>query len=264
MTNPAEAYESYMVPVLFGPWASDLVEAAEPRRGERILDLACGTGIVAREAARRLGAAASVTGLDASSNMLAVARSAAVRENRKIEWREGRAEALPFRDGAFDLVLCQFGLMFFSDPSAALNEAHRVLESGGRLALAVWQPLDRHPFYRTLHQVIQRRAGVSALEQIFSWRDAGELSRSIEGAGFRSIDVEPVSKTSRFPNPEGFLVSEIAVDTASIPTMQSLDDRARERIVAAISQEMQGPLDAVTRGDHVVIEFHAWVARAVA
>jgi ubiquinone/menaquinone biosynthesis C-methylase UbiE len=264
VTNPAEAYESYMVPVLFGPWASDLVEAATPRAGERILDLACGTGVVAREAARRLGPVASVTGFDASPSMLAVARSAAARENRKIEWREGRAEALPFPDGAFDLVLCQFGLMFFSDPSAALDESHRVLESGGRLALAIWQGLERHPFYRTLHEVIQRRAGVSALQQIFSWSDTGELSRAIEGAGFRSIDIEPLSKTARFPNPDGFLAGEIAVDTAAIPAMQSLDDRARERIVAAISEDMREPLAAVTRDDHVVIEFHAWIARAVA
>jgi SAM-dependent methyltransferase len=264
MTNPAEAYESHMVPVLFGPWASHLVEAAAPRAGDRVLDIGCGTGVAAREAARRLGATGSVTGLDSSPSMLEVARSTAAREGRKIEWREGRAEALPFPDGSFDLALCQFALMFFSDPSAALAEARRVLAGRGRVGLSVWEGLDRHPFYRTLHEVIQRRAGVSDLELIFSMSDARELRRRMDDAAFREIEIAPASKVARFPHPAGFLAGEIAVDTAAIPAMQSLDDRARGEIVEAISRDMREPLDAVTRDDHVVLEFHAWIARAVA
>lgn len=110
------------------------------------------TGIVAREIAPRLGATAAVTAVDLSANMLAVARAAAARERLTIEWREGNAEKLPFCDGAFDLVLCQFALMFVGDKAAALSEMRRVIPGSGRVLISVWQGLDRHPFYQTLAQ----------------------------------------------------------------------------------------------------------------
>ena len=185
MSNPAESYENYMVPALFAPWASQLVQSANPQPGERVLDLACGTGIVARTVALCLGAKGSVTALDVNPDMLAVARAAALRERFTIEWREGRAEQLPFSDGTFDLVLCQFGLMFFSDRQAALAEVRRVLANRGRLLLNVWQGLDRHPFYERLHNVIQARIGVSALQDIFLLGDADKLRKELTNAGFR-------------------------------------------------------------------------------
>ena len=106
MAYPAEGYESYMVPTLFGPCARILIQAADPKSAERVLDVGCGTGIVAREVASRLTATGTVTAIDLSANMLAVARAAAARDSLTIEWREGNAEQLPFHDGAFDLVLC--------------------------------------------------------------------------------------------------------------------------------------------------------------
>jgi ubiquinone/menaquinone biosynthesis C-methylase UbiE len=262
MGNPAEGYESYMVPTLFAPWAEHLVQAANPQPGNRVLDLACGTGIVARKVAGRLGANGRVTGLDLNPHMLTVARAAGEREGRTIEWREGKAEQLPFPDEEFDLVLCQFGFMFFTDRSAALGEVHRVLRDGGRLLLDVWQGLDRHPFYQTLHSVIEKRLGLSALKDIFALGNAEEVRTLLAAARFEAVEVESVSKTARFPNPAGFLSGEIDVDTAAIPSMQSLDAHAREKLIAAISQDMEAPLRAVTQDDHVVIEFHAHVAHA--
>jgi SAM-dependent methyltransferase len=194
--------------------------------------------------------------------MLEVARTVAGRERLAIEWHEGRAEQLPFPAGSFDLVLCQFALMFMADRDAALREAHRVLAAGGRLALSVWQGIERHPFYRELDRVIQQRLGVPALAQIFALGDAAELRALLEGAGFRRIEIESVSITARFPNPAGFLAGEIDVDTAAIPSMQHLDTEARRAMTAAISGDMQAPLGAVTEGDHVVIPFHAHIARA--
>lgn len=262
MSNPAESYESYMVPTLFAPWASHLVQSANPQPGERVLDLACGTGIVARHVAPRLGAKGAVTGLDLNPYMLAVARAAAEREGLTIEWREGRAEHVPFPDGTFDLVLCQFGLMFFADRPVALAESHRVLKNAGRLSLNVWQSLDRHPFYKTLHNVIQQRLGISALQNIFALGEVAQLRTLLGGAGFHRVEIEPVSLTARFPNPAGFLAGEIDVDTAAIPSMQSLGAQARQAIIAAISEDMKAPLDEVTQDDHVVIAFHAHVAHA--
>lgn len=262
MSNPAEGYESYMVPVLFRPWAERLVQAASPRADERVLDVGCGTGIVARVVAERLGGSAEIAGVDLSPDMLAVARATAARGGAAIEWHRSPAERLPFADGGFDLVLCQFALMFFADRAAALAEMRRVLTTRGRVLASAWLDLDRHPFYGTLHEVIRERLGVSALAQIFSLGDADELRSLAAGAGFGSIEIESVSMTARFPNPDGFLAGEIEVDTAAIPELQHLDAEARGAIVTAIAAEMRAPLAEATHGDRVVLPFHAHLVSA--
>ena len=256
MANPAEGYESYMVPPLFAPCARILIQEANPRPGERVLDVGCGTGIVAREVASRLGASGAVTAIDLSANMLAVAKAAAARDALTIEWREGKAEQLPFHDGAFDLVLCQFALMFVLDKAAAVSEMRRVVTRTGRVLISVWQGLDRHPFYETLHNVIQQRVGMSALQQIFALGNAGDLRRLVLAAGFRRVDIKPFSLTARFPNPEAFIAGEIEVDTAAIPSMQHLDSKAREAIVAAITRDVQSSLKELVSDNHVVMPFH--------
>ena len=262
MSNPAETYESYMVPPLFAPFAQRLIDAAEPRPGERVLDVACGTGIVARRAAPHIGSTGKLVGVDLSPDMLAVARTVAGRDGLAIDWHEGRAEALPFPDGSFDLVLCQFGLMFFADRQAALAEMHRVLAPGGRAAVSVWQGLDRHPFYRALHEAIEQRLGTSSVQDIFALGDADELHGLLSRAGFRDVAMEPVSLTACFPDPEGFLAGEIDVDTAAIPAMQHLDATARREMTRTIRDQMEEPLRRVTEGDQVVIPFHAHIARS--
>lgn len=265
MTNPAEAYESYMVPVLFAPWAMRLIESARPRSGERALDVGCGTGIVARRVAQQLGGG-KVAAVDLSPGMLAVARDAAKREGIAVEWHEGRAEHLPFPDQSFDLVLCQFALMFFADRQAALKEMRRVLKAGSngsnRVALSVFQGLARHPFYQALHAAIERRLGLSGVSEIFAFDDPGTLRRLLADAGFEQIEIEPVSLTARFPDPDAFLAGEIAVDTASIPSMQHLDDKARREITSALEKDMAKPLHEATEKDHVVLPFHVHLARA--
>jgi len=262
MSNPAEGYEGYMVPTLFGPWATKLVQAAKLLPGERVLDIGCGTGVVTRHAARQGAKGASFTAVDISPQMLEVARGAAAREGVTADWREGKAEALPFRDGAFDLVLCQFALMFFTDRSAALGEMRRVLGPNGRVVLSVWQGLDQHPFYLTLHNVIEQRLGISALQAIFSLGDAEGLRAMVTRAGFRQVAVQSSAMTARFPNPEAFLAGEIEVDTAAIPEMQKLDAKAREAIVTAITGDMSPVLEGVTQDDHVTLPFHAHIVTA--
>src|SRR5262249_23935814 len=127
-TGP-EKYERYFVPAIAAPLAGDLVEAAALRAGERVLDLACGTGVVPRPGAGRGGPAGTVAGLDINPGMLAVAR-AATPPGTEIVWHQAPAHASALPDGAFDVVVCQLGLQFFPDQAAALREMHRVLAPG--------------------------------------------------------------------------------------------------------------------------------------
>lgn len=262
MSNPAETYENGMVPVFFGPWSSQLIQSANPQSGERVLDVGCGTGIVARRVAPYVGANGKVVGLDLSPHMLTVARAAAEREDLTIEWHEGRAEKLPFPDGSFDLVLCQFALMFFADRRAALSEMRRVLTTIGRISLSVFQSSQHHPFYQKLDEVIQQRFGLSGVLDIFALGDADELRRLLTDSGFQHVTIEPVSMTTRFPEPEAFLAGEIEMDTAAIPAMQHLDAQERQAITAAIREDMEAPLREVTQGDEVVLPFHVYLVRA--
>ena len=169
-------------------------------------------------------------------------------EGLTIDWDEGQAEALPYPDECFDLVLSQFALMFFADRAGALAEMRRVLIPGGRVALSVFQGIDRHPFYQALDNAIERRLGMSAVGEIFALGDADALGASLTRAGFRDAMVEPFPVTASFPNPDAFLAGEIDVDTAAIPAMQGLDLDARRDLTAAIQADMAKALDAVTEG----------------
>jgi ubiquinone/menaquinone biosynthesis C-methylase UbiE len=258
--NPAETYERSMVPALFAPAAERLLDAARPLSGERVLDVGTGTGIVARRAATRVGPEGTVTGLDPSQGMLAVARAMATEEDVSVTWREGQAEKLPFPDDSFDLVLSQFALMFFADRAAALAEARRVLVPGGRALFSVFQRMERHPFYVELDRAIARWLGTSAVGTIFALGDAEKLSASLQRAGFREVTVAPCDVSARFPDPDTFLASEIDVDTAAIPAMHGLDPAARRELVAAIAEEMAEPLRAATAGSDVRLTFHVQIA----
>lgn len=260
--NPAETYERYMVPVLFEPWARRLVDIADLQPDERVLDVGCGTGIVARVVASHGGPGTQVTALDMSPGMLEVARSSVEGDGPDVEWVEGKAETMPFPAFSFDMVLCQFALMFFGDRQAALSEMHRVLDDDGRLAIAVWQEIERHPFYQMLHDVVRWHLGTSGVRDIFALGDAEALRTLVAEAGFHTISIRSLSMTTRFPDPDGFLAREIDVDTASVPAMQNLMPQERQSLVEQIRNDMRAALASVTQGDYVVLPFHAHILSA--
>ena len=144
MSSPAETYEAYLVPTFFAPLTTRVVEVAQPQPGDRVLDAACGTGVVARRVAAIVGAQGRVVGLDLNPAMLAVA----IRRRERgltIDWHEGGIEALPFPDGDFDLGVCQHGLQFVPDRAGAVAEMRRVLRDGGRVDDSVSQSLRASP-----------------------------------------------------------------------------------------------------------------------
>ncbi len=135
--NPAEAYERFIAQNIFVPWTADLLTRAAVENGSRVLDLACGTGIAARQIAPLLGSQGKLTGLDISPAMLAIARSLMPADGPNVEWHEGSGTEMPFPDASFDLVVCQQGLQFFPDRQLGMNEIYRVLAPGGRAVVSV-------------------------------------------------------------------------------------------------------------------------------
>ncbi|MCB1685135.1 MAG: methyltransferase domain-containing protein [Pseudomonadales bacterium] len=195
----ARAYEALHVPAVFRQWCPRVLDAAGVARDNRVLDVACGTGILAREAALRVGPAGSVAGVDPGQGMLAVAKELAP----DIEWREGTAESLPFPDRSFDAVVSQFGLMFFADRSQALREMIRVLKPGAGLAVAVWDSLERSEAYPEVVALLQRHAGRAAADALrapFVLGDKAELTDLFETAGVESVNAETLTGRAHFPS----------------------------------------------------------------
>jgi ubiquinone/menaquinone biosynthesis C-methylase UbiE len=196
--DAANAYEALFVPALFGQWTPKVADAARMQPGQRVLDVACGTGILAREIASRIALTERIAGIDPSPGMVAVAARIAP----EIEWREGVAESLPFPDRSFDVVVSQFGLMFFADRHQALREMGRVLVHGGRLAVAVFDALDSMPAFASEVALLERTAGQQAADALrapFVLGDRRELAALFADAGF-TAEIETQHGTARFPS----------------------------------------------------------------
>ena len=193
----AEAYEALLVPALTGEWASRVADAAAIQPGDRALDIACGTGALTREVASRAGSGGTVAGVDAGAGMLEVARRLAP----NVDFRQATAETLPFPDGSFDVVVSQFGLMFFGDRARALREALRVLVPGGRLAIAVWDRLESMPAYGEEVTLVDRTAGAHAAHPLrapFVLGDREALARLFEESGVARVRATTSRGTARF------------------------------------------------------------------
>jgi ubiquinone/menaquinone biosynthesis C-methylase UbiE len=246
--NAAENYERYFVPTIGAPLAADLVDLAAPRSGEHVVDIACGTGIVARLVAERVGAAGSIAGVDINPGMLAVAHRAAPAD-APIDWHEARAEELPLADGAFDVALCQLGLQFFADKPAAVREMRRVLAPGGRLLVNL--PGPRPPIFAVLEDALARHIGPEAaafLETVFSLYDPTELRDLLHGANFAEVDVWATEKTLPLPPPADFLWQYVH-STPLAGAVGSLDDEQS----AALEREVVAGLEPFSEDGALVL-----------
>jgi SAM-dependent methyltransferase len=260
-STPAEIYEQWLVPSKFDALTGRFLATLQPRSGIRVLDVACGTGIVARRIARVVGPSGRVTGLDLNPGMLEVARATAERDGVVIDCHTGRAESLPFADASFDLVVCQQGLQFTLDKSAAVAEMRRVLAPGGSVAVSVWQGLDRHPVYAALHEAVLRVLHAPAFQAPFSLGGV-ELSQLFENAGFKHVTIESLTIDAHYAYPERFAELMLQSASAAIPVLQQLDAAARTELIAGVQQEMVAPIRAHTVDGELRFPAYTHLARA--
>lgn len=255
-----ELYERYLVPAITSIWANDLLDRVGPRRGESILDIACGTGVVARLAEQR-GHAGRLVGIDLNTAMLAVARV----KSATVEWVEGSALDLPFNANSFDVVLCQLGLQFFPDRPLALKEMVRVLKPGGRAGFSVYSAIERTPGALVFVQALDKHLGAGASRTKRSEHlscDAQEVGVWAKHAGFDVVDVETVTKQITFPS----MLDYVRFQLTATPMAALLKDKSapdRERLIMSIADDAASRLDpSMLAGSKLTFPQQSFVATA--
>lgn len=257
--NAAEVYERRLVPAMFAPWVPALLDRAGVQHGERVLDVACGTGVVTSLAAARAGSEGRVVGLDSNPAMLGVARSRPASADASIEWLEANALDMPLPEAAFDVVLCQQGLQQFPDRPTALREMRRVMVTGGRLAVSVWSRIENSPGMAALVAALERHVSGEAANNRrapFALGDADELSSLIEEAGFQEIQVHTLVETARFESPAALVEAQLAATPLS--ALGGLSDDARQ----AVLQDVHTPLQSYFHGDEFAVPMGVHIALA--
>lgn len=203
----ARAYDALFVPALFGQWATIVADAARVAPGDRVLDVACGTGVLTRAIQKRIGMTGRITGLDCNAGMLTVAEEL----SPGVAWQQGVAESMPFADASFDVVVCQFGLMLM-DPVAAIREMLRVVVPKGRLVATVFDRVENIPPYAAEIDLLERRSGRAASDALripFSLGDKTALSEAFEAAGAQSSVIRTVKGIARFPDARTMVESDL-------------------------------------------------------
>jgi SAM-dependent methyltransferase len=248
-TDAAEVYESCFVPAIFGAWASPVADAAGIRTGNKVLDVGCGTGVLARQALRRVGHEGQVVGVDLNEGMLAVA----ARTELNIEWRLGDAASLPFEDASFDVVISQFALMYFPDRVASLREMWRTLAPGGRLAVAAWAPIDHARGYQILVDIAARQCGREAADVLaapFVLGDQAGLAKLFVNSGISGANITLHEGSIRFPSVKEFIRIEVKgsplAGLVSDDVMQALAAEAENALAEFVvpTGEIVMPMDA--------------------
>jgi SAM-dependent methyltransferase len=252
--DAAEVYERCFVPAIFGRWAPQIADAAKVASDDRVLDVGCGTGVLARVAADRVAEESRVTGLDLNDGMLAVAR----RLRPQIDWRQGDATKLPFPDETYDVVMSQFALMYFPDRSAAIREMVRVLRPDGRLAVAVWGPYERATGYVILTEIAERRCGQAAADVLaapFALGKEDALCALFDDAGVDEPDIELRNGTVTFPSIQVFVETEVK----GSPLDDILDDESYRGLLQEAERELR---QFCGEGGEVVMPMDAFIVTA--
>lgn len=200
--STVEIYQNIFIPAMIAEWVPRVLALVALQPGEKVLDVACGTGVLTRAAAGAVGHGGSVSGVDISPDMLSLARKISDGRFSVIEWRECDAQSLPFEDRIFDVAFCQLGLMFMPDKVAALKEIYRVLKPSGRAAVMVWGEIEKCPGQTAMAKAWENLFGAEQAAGFYrqhSMSDPQMLHSLLEAAGFCEIDVQQRIGTMRFP-----------------------------------------------------------------
>lgn len=208
LIDAGRGYEALFVPALFDVWTKHLIEGAGVQEGSHVLDVACGTGVLARSALAKVGASGQVVGADPAPGMLVAAREI----EPAIDWVLCGAEALDVGDETFDCVISQFGMMFFEDRKKSAQEMFRALKPGGSLAVAVWRSVEHNPAYADIISVLEELVGKRAADALrlpFSLGDPDEVTAALESGGFENINVEARTEKATFPSSRQMVEAEL-------------------------------------------------------
>ncbi|MDJ0707075.1 MAG: class I SAM-dependent methyltransferase [Leptolyngbyaceae cyanobacterium MO_188.B28] len=257
-----EAYELYLADPILTQCAPGLIKAAVVGVGDRVLDVACGTGAVTRLAAQTVGTTGRVMGVDVNPGMLAMARQLADQGlATKIEWLQSDAAGLAVPDANFDVALCQQGLQFFPDKLAALREMHRVLAPGGRLACSVLRDIRFNPYQQAIADALGRLVSPEAAAVIhspFAFGDAETLRALVIAAGFHTVHIRLEMTVIRHHSLEELVVGYLAA-TPVASAFAALDDKVRSAILNDIRMSLHDYLD--DDGLAAPLNFHVVTAR---
>jgi ubiquinone/menaquinone biosynthesis C-methylase UbiE len=238
--NVPQHYEQYLGPILFEPYAIDLAARVPP--GVRsVLELACGTGRVTNHLDQQLAKDTRIVASDLNPDMISVARTIVF--SPRVEWMEVNAQHLPFAAGSFELVLCQFGVMFFPDKLQAFREVHRVLEPGGRFLFNTWDGFSVNPRAAIIVQVMETELGADAPDFLsvgpYSFHNEARIALLLEEAGFSSIRIEKVARTGTFSDPDQIV--DGFVEGSPLGTyLDKLGKHMRERIKQRLHEALIG------------------------
>ena len=239
-TGP-DAYERYMVPIHCLTRAEDLMDRVHLKPRERVLDVACGTGVVSRFAASRVGFLGHITGVELNPAMLEVARQISACYDQ-IEFVEGSALELPVPDSQFDAVLCQQAIMFFPDRVKAVREMYRALKPGGRVGLNVWRTPEYNPTFECLITALEKHAGDEAVEFMrspFVMKSVSEMRMIFEQAGFTDISVVIRVDTLRYPS----VAHLVRFETLNIPNPELQSDEMQKTLTREMDDLVRGFID---------------------
>lgn len=238
--DAAERYERILVPAILGPAARPLVEWSDPRDGEAVADIGCGTGAAARFAAEKAGASGRVAGVDLNAGMIDVAKSLAPVQGAVIEWFEGTAYQLPFAEGEFDVALCAQTLQFLDDRPRALTEMYRILKPGGRVAVSLWSDIQESPYFHVLVQAVTKNIGAetaAGLRAAFGLSDPETIRALLTGAGFKNVQATVKQLDLELPKPQDFVPRHVSATPMSTG-FYAASEEARRAVVLDVSEQL--------------------------